>query len=193
MNLRPAQIILTEGGKGLISRSIQRFTRSKVTHALLVTADNVAVEAYFPKVREVSFLQRIKDLQQQDRAFVVLDLPRLALPVRKRVVREARSFIGRRYDVAQIGLFALTGQFWNDGPRRLVCSRLITAAYQQAGVSTLFPERVIAHQFAGDLSRQANIRAGYVTPADLLKSRLEVVHFSPSTTVATVGDFLSLP
>jgi hypothetical protein len=190
MKLELAQIVLTEGGKDFISRSIQRFTKSRVTHALLVTGEMDAVEAHFPRVREVNLADRLKALSAANRAYVILDCPRISLLSRHRVADAARSFIGRRYDVAQLGLFALTGQFWNDGPSRLVCSRLITASFAHGGDMNLFPSAIL-QSLPPDFKRTENLRAGYVTPADLLKAQLVVTHFVPSSTVRTVDDFIS--
>jgi hypothetical protein len=188
---KQAQIIVTQGDRSLVHRAIGWFTRSYATHALVVTGPGVAVEASLPRVKESSIGARIEYLRQHDRAFAVLDLPGLSPKVRQSIAREARSYIGRRYDVAQIGLFALTGQFWNDGPQRLVCSRLITAAFEQGADIDLFPESVIDRHFAPTDKRIGNIRAGYIVPADLFRSRLVVTHFEPSSKVPTVEAFLN--
>jgi hypothetical protein len=159
-------------------------TGSWWTHVVLVTGADEITEAWMPRVRTRSLIDRIAELRREDRAFVVLDLKGITHDERCRLARGARSYTGRFYDVGQAVLFGLGRRFVKDGPGTLICSRLITAAFQQFLDVPLFAPGVVGQ----DSRRHEDYLAGECTPADLLKSILTVVAFSPSSRIrALVG------
>lgn len=180
--LRVGQIVLTEATGKPISQWISRSTDSPWTHAFLVVRPNALVEAAFPRVRSYPLCRRMAELEYGKRAYAVLDLPGITFEQRRQLVDKALSYEGRRYDVVQAFLYAVTRKFWNDGPSQLVCSRLVTAAFYSGLGINLFPEEIIQNH-----PRRDNLIAGYATPDDLLHSRLDVVGFRPSTRVPTLG------
>jgi len=187
--LRAGQVVVEECNRANpFSRSIAKATRSQVTHTFIVGARGEIIEAAFPRVRRVAADAKVADLRRQQRAFAVLDVPDLNVFERLRVALKAETYVGRYYDVGQLLLYWATGQFWQDGAGTLVCSRLITASYYAGLGLDLFPQRILdahyGHLKAGD-PRLADLKAGYVTPVDLLWSRLELVEFVPSATTPT--------
>jgi hypothetical protein len=188
--LKPAQVVVTEGGRrSFVSRGIHRFTGSWATHAFVATFKGDGVEAWFPRVRRLNGEARLAQLEFQDRAYAVLDVPKLTLQQRWRIAAKAESYIGRFYDVGQLLLWGLTGQFWNDGDGTLICSRLVTASYWKGGNVHLFDDALLADKYPTPHPRRANVSRGYATPLDLLISRLEVVKFHPSSRIQTLDQF----
>lgn len=57
----------------------------------------------------------------------------------------------------------------------MVCSRLITASFYRGTGVDLFDDAIPEAHYPPDHPRLANLRDGYATPADLLRSRLQVV------------------
>jgi uncharacterized protein YycO len=188
MATKAAQVVVTEGShKSLISLAIRWATGSWWTHAFLVVGLEQGIEAKLPRVAPVDVQERLAELRREDRAYAILDLPSLSSPQRLAIVQQANSYIGRFYDLGQDILFALTGQFWNDGTGTLVCSRLITAAYADGAHQDLFDEATLAQQFVPTHSRLDNLRSGFAIPSDLLQSRLEVVEFVPSSRIRSLA------
>lgn len=190
VELQLGQVIVTAPSTSWVSRGVAWATNSRVNHAFVVTGAEVAVEAAFPRVREVNYRMRLDQLIANDRAYAILDYPHIHGNRRRQVAAKARSYVGRRYDITQIGLFALTGQFWNDGLLRLICTRLITSSYDDGAGLDLFPDSVIESKYPTGFKRAENLRAGYVVPADFLRSKLVVTHFHASTRIPTLAEFL---
>lgn len=187
--LRPAQIIVTEGYRYKpLSMGIAHFTGSWATHAFIATVGGEAVEAKLPRVRTFRVEDRIRQLHRENRAYAVLDIPSLPTVQRLLIAQKATSYVGRFYDVGQLALFAVTGKFWGDGAGTVVCSRLITASFRAGANTDLFPAEVLA-TYPPKHRRLDNLRDGYATPVDLLRSRLEVVDFVPSTRIKTIEEF----
>jgi hypothetical protein len=184
---RIGQVVVTEGDRNSwISRAVAKATGSWITHCFIVTDTNEAVEAWFPKVHSFDLTERMQELRKGRRAYAVLDLMTLTAEQRSSLVATARSFRGRFYDVGQALLFAMFHRFFSDGPGTLVCSRLITATFKKALGVDLFDELTLRIKFHSDHpNRQENLLAGQVTPADLLRSRLKVIRWVPSSFIRT--------
>lgn len=188
--LRLAQIVVSEGTRSsLLSRGIAYCTGSWATHVFMAGWGTGGIEAWFPKVRLMNVNERVERLQQEDRAFAVLDIPTLTFKQRAAAVTKAMSYVGRYYDVGQVALFALTGKFWHDGPRTLMCSRLITSAYYSGAKVDVFDDATLGTHYPITFPRLANLRHGYAVPADLLNCRLEVVDFVPSSRITSLEQF----
>lgn len=191
--LKMGQVVIQEVDRtNWLSRTVASCTHSQVTHAWIATRRGYGVEAWFPQVRIIPVKERLAELRAKDRAFAILDLPSIGQVERAAIVDKAESYIGRWYDVGQILLFLLTGEFWDDGAGTLICSRLVTASYFSGAQENLFPDALLATEFPVTFPRLDNLRAGYVVPSDLLRSRLEVVDFRPSSHIHTVDDFLKV-
>jgi hypothetical protein len=190
-NLRAQVVVIEVNRSSWFSRQVAKHTSSSVTHTIMVTGPNRGVEAHVPRVRAFDLDERFKTWQTHDQAYAVLDIPGLGLLTRQKIAAQAESYIGRWYDVGQALLFAATGGFFKDGTGTLVCSRLITGAFWGGNVN-LFPGTLLDEQFPIGDARRGNVADGYAIPSDLLKSKLEVVQFQPSTRIRDVADFLKL-
>jgi uncharacterized protein YycO len=179
--VRPGQIILTEGGRtDFVSSAIRWATGSRLTHCFIVTGRDEMVEAYVPRVRKYSLEARLRELEQENRAYYLLDLPGITLQQRCRLVERARHYVGRFYDVGQALFFGLARRFTgHDGAGTLICSRLITAVFKEALDVDLFTTAMIEPSD----TRRAQLAAGECTPNDLLRSKLRVLRFIPSKTM----------
>jgi hypothetical protein len=131
--------------------------------------------------------KRLEELRREKRAYVVLDLPTLTLADRCKLALHARSYVGRFYDVGQALLYTVNRRFESDGTGTMVCSRLVTAAYYSGLGLDLFP---VEKRAEAPRTRRANLAKGYATPADLLRSNLEVVRFVASPTATSPEDLL---
>lgn len=188
MTLRIGQVLVSEvHHSNPLSRLIAWRTGSRITHAMIYVGRNKVIEAVWPQVRWADLDSKIADWKTEDQAWAVLDLPGVKLNQRAEVQWQAMQSVGRIYDVGQLAIFALTGRFWHDGPGTQVCTRLVTASY--APVADLFDAETLAKNYPAHFPRLANLRAGAATPGDLLKSKLEVVDFVPSSTVRSIADF----
>lgn len=187
---RVGQVVVTEGNRdSWISKTIAWATGSWATHVFLVLDDQQAIEAKFPRVRVINTSARIAELEEQGRAYVVMEHPELKVSARWRLAEHAMGMVGRWYDLGQVLLYLVSGRFWRDGAGTLTCSRLVTAAFQNVGVS-LFPDRLLDSRRAVFNGRLDNVRRGYATPVDLLLSSLVTVHFSASPEIRSVDDLL---
>src|SRR5688500_11624470 len=100
------QFVITEGGNSLISKLIAWHTGSWWTHAFIIVGKDEAVEATIPRVKKFDLHKRIKELEENDRAYVILDLPNITLQKRWKISAIAKSYVGKFYDVGQLLLFA---------------------------------------------------------------------------------------
>lgn len=188
--MRLGQVVLTEGNRNNWgSKLIEWATDSWATHSFIVTGEDQLVESVIPRVRTSSLSKRMRKLYDEDRAYAILDLQVMEENHRKRVAKKALSYVGRFYDWPQAVAYGVTGDFWNDGPLRLVCSRLITAAYFSIGVN-LFTERVLDVQYPENYKRLGSLRSGYIIPPDLLRCSLTIESFVPSSRVHSPRELL---
>lgn len=180
--MKVGQVVVTEGrATSPYSNLIAWATGSWWTHTFMVTGPDELTEARFPRVRTFKLSERIKQLHREDRAYYVLDRPGITVAERCRLVRTMRGYVGRYYDIGQVLLYAVLRRFVQDGSGTMVCSRAISAAFQDA----------LGLQLFGDLSkvdpgstRIEDLAKGECTPADLLKSsELSVVRFRRSTRI----------
>ncbi len=169
------RVVVTEGGSGLVSRAVRNATQSPWTHAFVITGEDELTEAWFPRVRSMPLGKRMYALAQEGRRHIALELPDLTAEDRQLVAAKARSYVGRRYDVAQVLLYYALRRFWRDGDGTLVCSRLVTASYRAAlgpERGDLFPPEFLAALPPELQGRRDNLINGYATPVDLLYSCL---------------------
>lgn len=149
------------------------------THCFMILDENTGVEATFSKgVTTFDLKARFRKLEE-GRAFVILDLPKLSPrndytdKLRGRLVfNTIHQLVGRKYDPIQWLLFGLFRIFLYDGPRRVVCSRLITAAYET------IEENIFDHEHRATVGSRNRFK-GFCTPGDLLGSSLRVILSSP--------------
>jgi hypothetical protein len=189
--MKIGDVIVTEGErKSIVSRLIAYFSGSWATHVFVVTGPDEAVEARFPRVRKFALQDRLYELEQQGRAYAVLDIHQLTTESREAVAAEARGYVGRFYDFGQILMFMLTRRFWQDGSGTLTCSRLVTSAYLEGARVNLFPARLLS-QYPPDHHRLPDLKLGYAAPVDLLVSRLALRFFHPSKTAPTLTHLLT--
>lgn len=166
--LKPGDIFVTSVDQtSWISRLVAWSTGSSWTHAFMVTDDDTLLESQFPDgVKERTLLERFMELQERHQDVQVLRAPELSDEQRQAVVAAGTRMVGRRYDFVQAVLFGLFRMFVDDGPKRLICSRLITEAYSEAGVD-LFPPYVLASKAGTDFKRSGQLRKGWAIPEDL--------------------------
>ena len=186
--LKPGMMVITEGDNGLISRTIKKSTNSPYTHAFMVVepwtrhSQGLLVEAWFPQgVRTTAMAPRLQQMIDEGRQVVVLDGPfrpreMFTDDIRNRVVQKALSFQGRGYDVGQAALYFFKSQFKDDGEGRMVCSRLMTAAWYR-NYRPLFTEDYLLEYYGRDHPRFANLMQQWATPADLLMSRARMLGY----------------
>lgn len=176
-DLKPGMVVYTEGERWSPWSALIRWaTKSRYTHCFIVTGDDQAVEAYFPRVRTLKVSDRLAELERQGRHAVLADyqgrqfsLPFFEDAARRAVADSALRFVGRYYDVLQAALYFVLGAFVNDGPKRLVCSRVVTAAYYDALDISLFSD---IEEIGADMglapARIAQLQKGWATPNDLM-------------------------
>jgi hypothetical protein len=186
--LKPGQVVVTEGLRtSWISRAIAWASGSWATHVFVVTGPDEAVEAVFPRVKILRLQERLDEMRKDGRAVVVMGIPEIGGVRASWAARNARSFVGRWYDIGQVFLYAILRRFVNDGAGTLMCSRLVTAAYADAGVK-LFDEATLRKWYLHRNHHVVGLRNGFATPGDLLRSRLVVEDFIPSKTIRSLQD-----
>jgi hypothetical protein len=159
---KPGRVIAETGTNSIWSKLVRWSTKSKWTHVSMVLDEDHLIESIFPHgVRIVKVSDRLKELE--DREWAVLEL--WATPEAGVEVAEAsKKYLGRRYDFLQCAILGLFGRFIQDGPLRVVCSRLITSAHWDCNVMVFNgqrPKSVSPRRWAGMLK-------GYCTPGDLV-------------------------
>lgn len=175
----PGQIVITEGGrKDIVSRMVAWATGSWFTHCFIVTGEDEIVEAYVPRVRKRSLIERLRELKKEDRAYYVLEVPKITLSDRCQLSKMAHSYVGRFYDLGQALLFGIARKFINDGTGTVVCSRAITGIIKDALGVDIFEGKIDPSS-----ARAKDLMQGECTPADLLASGLQVVKFKPSSNI----------
>ena len=119
--------------KDLVSWLIRMFTWSSWSHVAILTPEGTAIEATWPKVREVP-VKTITDAHDEWR---IVELPCADPDV---AIRWARAQIGLRYDWTALAGF-LVHHDWSE-PFRWFCSELAAAAFEESG-SPLFRGEVM--------------------------------------------------
>lgn len=163
---RAGQFLVTEAGRDLAGKALRWAQGSPWTHVVLLTSPTTYIEAYpFYGVR-VGHLDRVlEDSKQRGRSWLLFDVPGVSTAERQAVVDHAESWVGRRYDYVQALAWWFTKGFWRDGELRMICSRLITAAYYHGAPGKLgFVDPWTQHLTAG---RRADLAAGACTPLSL--------------------------
>lgn len=183
--LKAGMVVVSEGNKKkFLSRMVMWLTGSIYSHAFIMVDSRLAVEARFPgvlqfwkpAVREFYAYERLEEIEAQGRRYVVMDMPCLTEDDRENISEQARGYIGRRYDVLQALLYAVFKEFILDGPKRLECSRLITASYWEGATIPLFTPSSVPETYR----RRENLFSGYATPGELVEySRLTLAAFTP--------------
>lgn len=184
--LRAAQVVLTEGDGGFVSRAVSRFTRSPWTHVFVVTRRGSGIEAYIPRVRTLSLCERLAELEREGRAWAVLEQPKLTLADRLAVASHAESYEGRRYAVWAALRYVFTREFREGASIDLVCSRLVTASYLLGAHINLFPGTVVDHFYEASDPHRDSVLKGWVAPKDLFRSSLQVLDFHPSKRIPSL-------
>lgn len=189
---KTGQIVVTEGNRSSwISRVIAWKTRSWWTHAFVVTSKTTGVEAVVPRVRKFNLAERMKQLDQEDRAYAVLEIPYHTLQRGFRIAGTAKTYVGRFYDIGQ--LYATTGRFWADGSGTVVCSRAVSGILHDSIKHTLFTDECLDTVFADDLDCRDNLLVGVGSAADMFNSTLKVVDFKPSSKISRLPPHLYPP
>lgn len=172
--------MVCEGGQhDFISKLVRWATGSRLTHCFFVTGDDEIVEAYVPRVRKNSLSKKLTELKTQDRAYFVLDYPGLA-PIHREVLsRRAREYVGRWYDIGQAVFYGFARRFRKDGAGTVTCSRLITAVFKEALGFRLFD----LSRFDASLTNLSDLAKGECTPDDLMKSKMVLQSFVPSSRI----------
>jgi uncharacterized protein YycO len=166
----PGRVLAETATASFWSRLTSRFTRSKWTHVALIIDEHTLIESIFPHgVREYPLAERLKELE--GREWALMDLPTNPGTA---VIDAARKYAGRRYDFLQCVILGVLGRFIQDGPLRVICSRLVTSAYWDQGI----PLFVGARPEGVTVSRWEGMLKGFCTPGDLVTaSQLQMVHY----------------
>jgi hypothetical protein len=173
-------VVVCEGGQhDFISKLVRWATGSRLTHCFIVTGDDEIIEAYIPKVRKNNLTKKLAELRSQDRAYFVLDYPGMAPIHRELLVRRATEYLGRWYDIGQAILYGFARRFRNDGSGTVTCSRLITAVFKEALGYQIFD----LSRFDPSLTNLSDLAKGECTPDDLMKSKLVLQSFIPSSRI----------
>lgn len=165
--LKLGQIVVTEGGSDFWGKVLRWGMQSRWTHCFIVTGIDEIVEAELSGgVRTYSLKKRREELRLENRTLVSYDVPMLNRSERIRIAAQAKSYVGRPYDIITGAFWFLFGRFYHHGKRQLMCSRLVTAAYQDAIGMKLFDRRRLRGL---EETHKADLMAGYCTPDDLVR------------------------
>lgn len=161
VEILPGMVVAESVGRGFWSRVVAKATGSRWTHVALVVDARTLIEAEFPvRVHYAPLDERIAELAAQGRAWVLLDPQRVLDFQRAKVPGAAAAYIGRLYDVLQCLLYAALGRFVMDGPKRVVCSRLVTAVYRDVGLDGFeaycTPAELVHHPLMTVVHREGN-------------------------------------
>lgn len=167
--LQPGDIVVTSGSGDWMSRTIEWFTDSVWTHVFLVKDQTTLLESTFPKgVAAASLAAKEQELKANDQRWRVMRYPELEPEQVEEILKAATAMLGRRYDILQAILFGLFHRFIDDGPKRTICSRFITAAYNAAHIN-LFPDAIITASAGKNFYRYAQLKRGWTIPQDFLQ------------------------
>lgn len=184
MELKKGMVVLTTGNRhSLVSRLVAWSTGSWWTHAFLVTSEHLAVEAHNPRVRSMNIAERLQVLADNDQKYAVLDLPGITDEQRTLVAEKAVEYVGRSYGNIRSIVFGIARVFWPIKHRELICSDLITRAFEEGLGIRLFDleKNILTKQYY----RSHNLEAGMATPAEILQfSKLEILYTNAAETAA---------
>jgi hypothetical protein len=167
--LQPGDIVVTSGSGDWQSKIIEWFTSSPWTHVFLVRDTETLIESTFPKgVCRADLPARELELIKNEQAWRVRRYPELEPEQLAEILKSADSMVGRRYDILQAVLFGLFHRFIDDGPKRTICSRFITAVYK-AGAINLFPDAIVSALAGKKFYRYAQLAKGWTIPQDFLQ------------------------
>jgi uncharacterized protein YycO len=166
MVFKAGQVVLVEGDRhSWIHRAIAFESSWWWTHAFLVVSPTTAIEATFPKVREFDLQERLAEYLREGRSVVVLDQYQIADGQRAQIALQARSYVGRWYNLLAVLWFTVFHTFTRTGGNHaFFCSRLVAASYREgAGID------ITDRKYGMDMySRTKAMRDGYLTPYELL-------------------------
>lgn len=162
------EVVIVEGRRGTwLHRIVAWATGWWWVHSFVISGEDRAVEATWPRVAEFTVSERLAEYTRRGQRFMVLDYPGLTLDQRHAIGVQARSYIGRWYDVFGIVWYAVFRVFNRTaGIKRFFCSRLVTASYRQ-GANIDLTAGLSQHTLEFYQRAQA-MRDGYVTPAEIL-------------------------
>lgn len=190
--LRAGMLVVTSTGPDVFGRLMTWRLGNPYTHAFVVTAPpgkpgnpesaaeapgGLLAESMFTwrlsgGVREVDLRARFAEVIAARRAYAVLDPyagldPAVAALARAECVEAARAFAGVRYDELQAFYFAVFRRFWRDGPKRMICSRFVSAVCERAG-ARLFTPVSLALAPGLEYPRLRDLARQYCTPDEVL-------------------------
>lgn len=135
----------------------------------MMVSETELVEAWFPGgVRQVDARARFEEITRGGREYRVLRLDGLTDADRARLVLGANHQLGRRYDWLQAMCFGWFRRFINDGPKRVICTRMLTEAFDYGLGRPLFPRALLEQRPGETYSRFWQLENGWVTPGELL-------------------------
>jgi hypothetical protein len=175
MDFKPAMVVVTQGDpNSVVSRAIRLVTGSWWTHGFVVISATEAIEAKFPRVVVLNIQERLAELDRENRDYQVMDLPDITDEDRAKVAKAAMDFNHRMYDIWNC-VYYMVFKVWVEGGKRLVCSRLMTAAFYDGLFHKVF--RHVYRKLPNGLKHRArNLEDGYCTPDEFLRySDLEVI------------------
>lgn len=167
MQLKPGMVVVTQGNpKKLIPRLIHWATGSWWTHGFVVVNETEGIEAKIPRVARLNIQERLRELEEDGRDYVVLDLSGITDEERLKVAKAAESFEGRLYDIWNCVYYAIF-KMWVEGGKRLVCSRHMAASFYDGMDYRIF-KNAASKLPTSLLYRLDNLDDGYCTPDEVL-------------------------
>lgn len=154
-----------------------RFLRTVIgspwTHAFIVTGTDELVESMpFSGVKIGSLIQRMAELKKEKRRYFVLDSHLTTRNQKLAIAEKAKSYVGLGYNVLSALYWFLFGYFFYDSHKRMICSRIITAAYQDGAQIDLFSPAKLKKL---EPIHREDLENGYATPEDLLRRSILIV------------------
>lgn len=144
-------------------------------HCFIILNENEGIESTISGGTRIFDLKERFASLEEGRAFVILDHPALTPRnadtefLRRKLVWNLRTkYVGRRYDIVQWLLFAFFRAFMFDGPRRIICSRLVTAAFEEIGIN------IFSNESLNTLGSRNRFK-GWCIPSDLINSDFGVI------------------
>jgi hypothetical protein len=170
MDWKKGMVVITQGNKhSWVSRMIKFASKSWYTHGFVVTGDNEAVEAKFPHVTKLNIDERIRELEQDGRDYIVLDYPGITSEEREQVAQQALTYVGRLYDIWNAVLYLFI-QVWWQGTHRLVCSGLMAKSFMDGIHKPFFNMNTIPSSY--NKYRRENLEKGFCTPDEVLRNSI---------------------
>lgn len=171
MELKPGMIVVERRRKRTrIGTLVKWATGSEWTHCWMVTVPHlgIGVEADLPRIRRMHPQQRIAQILADGGQVKVLDRPTWTAAERAAIVATCDSYVGRLYDIVQCLYYLLFGKFVNDGTRRMVCSRTMTASVMEGARQMIFdPATLVAKGVTMGSKLFNDLLLGWATPRDI--------------------------